>query len=253
MKLIQENPPDAISSTTQSAFSQLPPSPPAKSPAKPIDEAPVLQALKTLTQLRGIGPATASLLLSVCRPDEVPFFSDELFRWSCWDADVAGAGKAKAGRGWDTGIKYNVKEYKGVLEGVGRVRERLGVRAVDVERVAYVLGSERADVGGDGDDGQKKGGEVEGEKEEDVKEEGKKVESEGKDGGSGDMTERRLGGIVQAIRDEEAKTGKGGRKLDEADQDVKATEEVATKKGAKRKAQAQLPAEGTRRSTRRKA
>lgn len=248
MKLVQENAPDAILLTTQSAFSQLPPSPPAESPAKPIDEAPVLQALKTLTQLRGIGPATASLLLSVCRPDEVPFFSDELFRWSCWDADVAGPGKAKAGRGWDRGIKYNVKEYKGVLEGVGRERERLGVRAVDVERVAYVLGSERADVGGDGEDDKEKGGELEG-----VKKEGGKVESEGKGDESGEMTEGRLGGIVQAIRDEEAKTGKGGKKRGNADKEVKSNEEVATKKGAKRKAQAQLPAEETRRSTRRKA
>lgn len=35
-----------------------------------------LAATKVLTALKGIGPATASLLLSVYAPTEVPFFSD---------------------------------------------------------------------------------------------------------------------------------------------------------------------------------
>jgi hypothetical protein len=36
----------------------------------------LMAALKILTGLKGIGPATASLLLSVHRLEEVPFFSD---------------------------------------------------------------------------------------------------------------------------------------------------------------------------------
>ncbi len=76
------------------------------------------------------------------RPDEVPFFSDELFRWCTWDSPGSP-------NGWKRGIKYNVKEYTEVLRHVRELRERLGseVRAVDVEKVAWVLGKEGADVG----------------------------------------------------------------------------------------------------------
>jgi hypothetical protein len=109
----------------------------------------VLAALKKLTELKGIGPATASLLLSVGKPDEVPFFSDELFRWCVWDEEGSPGG-------WQRKIKYNVKEYEQLVEGVRALRERLGgkVIAVDVEKVAWVLGREGVDVDvpGDGDE-----------------------------------------------------------------------------------------------------
>ena len=103
-------------------------------------------ALTILTRLRGIGPATASLLLSGFDPSNVPFFSDELFRWCYWDD-----GK---GKGWDREIKYNVREYLEVLERMKELRLRLSsgagesVAAVDVEKVAYVLGKRGVDVGG---------------------------------------------------------------------------------------------------------
>jgi hypothetical protein len=47
--------------------------------------------------------------------------------------------------GWKRKIKYNVKEYEALVEKVDELRERLGVRAVDVERVAWVLGREGVD------------------------------------------------------------------------------------------------------------
>jgi hypothetical protein len=114
--------------------------------------------------LKGIGPATASLLLSVAAPRVVAFFSDELFRWCMWD---------ESGRpgGWGRKIKYNVKEYEMLLEKVDVLIERLGVRAVDVERVAWVLGKEGVDISSgshgveeefkDGDDGTEEKGIVE--------------------------------------------------------------------------------------------
>jgi hypothetical protein len=95
--------------------------------------------LKKLITLKGIGPATASLLLSVAAPDVVPFFSDELFKWCVWDEQGAPGG-------WKRKIKYNLKEYEMLLEKVDGLIERLGVRAVDVERVAWVLGKEGVDV-----------------------------------------------------------------------------------------------------------
>jgi hypothetical protein len=70
----------------------------------------VLDALRALTTLRGVGPATASLVLSLFSPS-VPFFSDE--------AAVV-ALRPLAGR---KGLKYNEKEYRAFLE---RVREMAG-------------------------------------------------------------------------------------------------------------------------------
>lgn len=73
MGLVKSNPADVVKSTTQEAFASL------------TDSKDVMKAVKIMTKLRGIGPATASLLLSVFQPDTVPFFSDEVFRWTHWD------------------------------------------------------------------------------------------------------------------------------------------------------------------------
>ena len=56
--------------------------------------------------------------------------------------------------GWKRAIKYNVKEYAELVERVSGLRARLGkeIRAVDVERVAWVLGRENADVDADEDE-----------------------------------------------------------------------------------------------------
>ncbi|KAF7546231.1 hypothetical protein G7Z17_g8575 [Cylindrodendrum hubeiense] len=83
-------------------------------------------ALDILTKLRGIGPATASLLLTVHDPDQVIFFSDEAFYWLCCD-------------GKKSPIKYNAKEYRALRDSAQDLSARLGVSATDVEKVAYVL------------------------------------------------------------------------------------------------------------------
>lgn len=120
LSLVQSNDGDTIQETTSSAFKLLP---------------DTSKAFQTLTNLKGIGPATASLLLSVAAPDTVPFFSDELFRWCAWD-------ESGSPNGWQRKIKYNAKEYELVLAKVSALVKRLNVRAVDAEKVAWVLGKE---------------------------------------------------------------------------------------------------------------
>jgi hypothetical protein len=130
LALVQSNSANDIQDTTKAAFKLLP---------------DAISALKVLVALKGIGPATASLLLSVAAPETVPFFSDELFRWCMWD-------ESGSPGGWQRKIKYNAKEYEMLLEKVDALVKRLGVRAVDAEQVAWVLGKERVDIDV-GDDG----------------------------------------------------------------------------------------------------
>jgi hypothetical protein len=59
-------------------------------------------------------------LLSTSDPENIPFFSDELFRWAFWEN--------KIGSGWDRKIKYSVKEYrelKAKVDETGLAREHL--------------------------------------------------------------------------------------------------------------------------------
>ncbi|KAJ4424384.1 hypothetical protein N0V82_000903 [Gnomoniopsis sp. IMI 355080] len=83
-------------------------------------------AVDALAKLKGIGPATASLLLAVHDPKHVIFFADEAFYWLC-------------SNGRKGPIKYNAKEYKEVNAKAQVLARRLNVGAIDVERVAYVL------------------------------------------------------------------------------------------------------------------
>ncbi len=219
MNLVRSNQADTIKSTTQSSFSSL------------ATDADIFKALKILVQLRGIGPATASLLLSVCQPDVVPFFSDELFRWTHW-------GESGAGRGWERKIKYNVSEYKEIVDRVGQMRKRLGVGATEVEKVAYVLGKEGVDV--DRDDGVVESVGVEEAQKVDADSEGKAEEQTG-----GETSEK--------VKEEtiKAEGAKGQKEKIEASRS--SVSKRTEKKGTKRKAQEQkAPVEGTRRSTRRK-
>lgn len=86
----------------------------------------VAATLDVLTRLRGIGPATASLLLTVHDPTRVIFFSDEAFYWLC-----RGGEKAP--------IKYNAKEYQALRSKAQELATKLDVSATDIEKVAYVL------------------------------------------------------------------------------------------------------------------
>ncbi|KAJ4344197.1 hypothetical protein N0V95_006275 [Ascochyta clinopodiicola] len=224
LSLVKSNPAPLIKSTTHSAFGSL------------AHDNDALTALKLLTALRGIGPATASLLLSVFQPAGVPFFSDELFRWVCWGKE-----------GWGRRIKYNIAEYKELLRGVERICGRLGVAAVEVERVAYVLGKEGVDVDVDVDVGDE--------------ERDEKVEDEDEDE---DAAPTRVEKLTHKIPKQQATTpapAKQKPKAQKKNTPNAASEEITTAKAdtdtakppTKRKAtEPPQPAEGVRRSTRRK-
>lgn len=83
-------------------------------------------ALKAITAMKGVGPATAALLLSVHDPDNVIFFSDEAYWWLCCS-------------GQKESIKYNPKEYQALRDATQGLRDRLGAGAMDIEKVAYVM------------------------------------------------------------------------------------------------------------------
>jgi hypothetical protein len=114
MKLVSSNEPGFVKDTIQQAVKHH------------RDKSDVSGALDILTQLKGIGPATASLLLAVHDPKHVVFFSDEAFYWLCCDGSKAP-------------IKYNKKEYAELNRRAQALAERLGVTAVDIELVAFVL------------------------------------------------------------------------------------------------------------------
>ncbi|KAI5360321.1 putative DNA glycosylase [Septoria linicola] len=127
-QLVQSNPPDVVEKTTAAAFASFDGSPEN-----------VKSSLAELSTLKGIGPATASLLLSVAFPDQVPFFSDELFRWAFWEE-----GK---GKGWDRSIKYTPKEYLELYSKVQEVRNKHGWPAANIEKTAFVLGVRSTEKG----------------------------------------------------------------------------------------------------------
>ena len=89
-----------------------------------------LAAVKVLSTMRGIGPATASLLAAVHCPDECIFFSDEAYAW------LVGGGPL-----YSQPQKYNMQEYESVARAMVQLRRRLPVEygAQDIEQVAYVL------------------------------------------------------------------------------------------------------------------
>ncbi|EFY86527.1 hypothetical protein MAC_07389 [Metarhizium acridum CQMa 102] len=117
MSLVSSNPASLTKQTISSAVEQYKASPSTHAQA----------ALDALTKLRGVGPATASLLLNVHDPENIVFFSDEAYYWLC------------RGGSRDTPIKYTPKEYAQLRQRAGELARRLGVGMVDVEKVAYVI------------------------------------------------------------------------------------------------------------------
>jgi NACalpha-BTF3-like transcription factor len=119
MSLVSSNDSESTRETIQSALEDY------------RGKADVPSAIAALVKLRGIGPATASLLMTVHDPENVIFFSDEAFYWLCCS-------------GKKSPIKYNAKEYQMLRSEADDLMQRLGVSATDVEKVAYVI-MKRAD------------------------------------------------------------------------------------------------------------
>jgi len=83
--------------------------------------------------LKGIGPATASLLLAVHDPDNVVFFSDELYRWLVAD-------------GKSVQPKYKIAEFEELFSKAKALKTRLNVSPIDIEKAAFVLIKENEPV-----------------------------------------------------------------------------------------------------------
>ncbi|RDA87013.1 hypothetical protein CP532_3229 [Ophiocordyceps camponoti-leonardi (nom. inval.)] len=113
LSLVSSNAANTVQTTIQEALTSYESSP--------------TTALTKLTTLKGIGPATASLLLSVHDPPRCIFFSDEAFRWLCRGGDARAP------------IRYTVAEYRALGEAADAVARRIGVEAVELEKVAYVV------------------------------------------------------------------------------------------------------------------
>lgn len=167
--LVQQNDENTIAEVTRDAFASY---------DKSVKDARAAKsALATLTKLRGIGPATASLLLSVFDTGNAPFFSDELFRWCMYEDSK--------GQGWDRDIKYNLKEYLELYDKVHAFKERFRkafdreLSVVDIEQVAYTLvkGSVDSQTGGEKADGPSKKRKVDSKNDDDEIEEKKKANS----------------------------------------------------------------------------
>jgi hypothetical protein len=135
MNLVSKNSEEAVRESTSKGFA----------------EKDTIKGLDVLTKLSGIGPATAALLLSVNDPEIIPFFSDELFRFSQLTQDGDGGVT-----GWDRKIAYNKKEYVGLLTFCTELRESINETAIadstvsmlDLEKYAYVLHAKRAENAG---------------------------------------------------------------------------------------------------------
>ncbi|KFX93998.1 hypothetical protein V490_04570 [Pseudogymnoascus sp. VKM F-3557] len=110
LKLVEGNAPQGVAATSLAAFAMK-------------DN---ISSIRTMSLLSGVGPATASLLLSVHDPDNVIFFSDEAYRWL-----VCG--------GKEQPIKYTLKEYEQLEVRAKELMDRLGVGAREVERTAFVI------------------------------------------------------------------------------------------------------------------
>ncbi|KAL8664187.1 MAG: hypothetical protein Q9202_003265 [Teloschistes flavicans] len=141
--LVASNSVSEVRQTTSSAFSIFT-SDDIPNPAK---------AISTLSKLKGIGPASASLILSCYDPTTIPFFSDELFRWLHWEIKDEKSTKRKRtveskDEGWNRKIKYTAKEYAAIFDKTSKFRERLSkeageeIKAVNVEKVAYAIAKE---------------------------------------------------------------------------------------------------------------
>ncbi|KAI1364381.1 hypothetical protein F5Y08DRAFT_214725 [Xylaria arbuscula] len=114
MKLVSSNDGEVVEKTIRVAMTQY-----------WLDDN-VTKATDAITKLKGIGPATASLLLSVHDSKRVIFFSDEAFWWLCCS-------------GQKSTIKYNAKEYQQLNVAANKLAKRLQVGATDIEKVAYVV------------------------------------------------------------------------------------------------------------------
>ncbi|CAG8885916.1 unnamed protein product [Penicillium egyptiacum] len=158
MGMVTSNPVATITKSTSTAFAALPDVDPVVAPNDAFPKA----SLDALTApIRGVGPATASLILSIATvfgdtEKQVPFYSDNVYLWLCLTDFPEGnnikeqkPSKHKKPNG-ELIVKYNMNEYRELWNASQELRARLNnsageksgdrpVSFIDIERVAYVL------------------------------------------------------------------------------------------------------------------
>ncbi|KAJ6036129.1 hypothetical protein N7540_000408 [Penicillium herquei] len=155
MGLIRSNAESLVSSCISAALSALP-----NQDSKEFPQA----SLDALQPLRGVGPATASLILSImtgCSDtrEQIPFYSDDAFLWLCLRAypkvednisekDVASGSTNLKPSPVVLKVRYTLNEYRELWVASNTLHRRLNegleagrepVSQNDIEKVAYVL------------------------------------------------------------------------------------------------------------------
>ncbi|CAI7598584.1 unnamed protein product [Penicillium viridicatum] len=154
MGMVKSNQDATITKSTSTAFAALPDADPVVAPSDAFPKA----SLDALTApIRGVGPATASLILSIATvfgdaKKQVPFYSDDVYLWLCLmdfpegqNSKEQKPSKHKKPNG-DLIVKYNMNEYRELWNASQELRVRLNngagdapVSFIDIERAAYVL------------------------------------------------------------------------------------------------------------------
>ncbi|DAA76325.1 TPA_exp: Uncharacterized protein A8136_0997 [Trichophyton benhamiae CBS 112371] len=148
MGLIRSNAEAQVESVSKEAFSSLA----EDSQAGVFPEAAVQLLCKSF---RGVGPATASLILSLAPETSTPFFSDELYYWLCMDLYSR---DQQVPRHKLPKLKYNVKEYQDLWDAFTKLRRRIQqlseesetkqtFSVQDIEKIAFVIGHLEPTVG----------------------------------------------------------------------------------------------------------
>ncbi|RVD87662.1 uncharacterized protein DFL_001880 [Arthrobotrys flagrans] len=145
LPLVSSNPVKELEATVNEALDMSLPDQVTSGEAENDDNdalAQVSSMMKVLVKLKGIGPATATAILSSVFPETIPMFSDEAFRWIMMD-------KPGTSAGWNRKIAYDAKEYSEFFKRVRRLCRKFAsegevVDARSVEKVGWVLGQEAA-------------------------------------------------------------------------------------------------------------
>lgn len=175
MGMVKSNQNKSVMKCTSAAIAALPKEDPMLAP----NEAFPKTSLDALAPLRGVGTATASLILSIATAQgdsahQVPFYSDDLYLWLCLKdypeteskpKTLISAGGAETSKpkkvskfkrpNGELNVKYNVHEYRQLWNASWELRQRLNAAIAeegeqegsekqlishnDIEKVAYVL------------------------------------------------------------------------------------------------------------------
>ena len=166
MGMVKSNQSKLVLRCMAEAIAALPTADPMLAP----DEAFPKASLDALDSMRGVGPATASLILSIFTacgdPDhEVPFYSDDMFLWLClldFPETKAEPKKLISSGSTDTKqkdklskfkrpngeliVKYNVAEYRKLWNASWELQKRMN-RAIEAEIEAKGEDAKTSDIG----------------------------------------------------------------------------------------------------------